>query len=241
MKLSDDKTIYLLANFTHQVINPLNGVLGTLDNIIDKTVPPDRVETRLRSARGQLECTVSLVRNLAFFAQYTANYNEVVKGKADKTCVVPQVLIEAAQFFQEQGRENSNAIEINERWKQIAVKGNPDLVRQVFMNIFDNGVKYGLPNEKIEVNYWIKNNTREVIVEIFGKSVGFNQDEDIFALGTRGKAAQEKTSSGTGLGLNICKLIVENVFGGKIAGEHSRATMVTKFTIWLPGGYEIER
>jgi len=241
MKLSDDKTIYLLSNFTHQVINPLNGVLGTLDNIIDGTVPADRVETRLRSARGQLECTVSLVRNLAFFAKYTANYADVVKHKSEKVCVIPQLLIEAAQFFQEQGRENSNAIEINERWKQIAVRGNPDLFRQVFMNIFDNGVKYGLPGEMIEANYWIKSNTREVIVEILGKSVGFNQDEDIFALGTRGKAAQEKTSSGTGLGLNICKLIVENVFGGKIAGEHSRATKITKFTVWLPGGYEIER
>src|ERR1035438_9966568 len=141
MKLSDEKTIFLLSNFTHQVINPLNGILGTLDNIIDGTVPPARIETRLRSARGQLECTVSLVRNLAFFAQYTANYADVVKGKSEKECVIPQLLIEAAQFFQEQGREHSNAIEINERWKQIAVKGNPDLFRQVFMNIFDNGVK----------------------------------------------------------------------------------------------------
>jgi signal transduction histidine kinase len=107
------------------------------------------------------------------------------------------------------------------------------------MNIFDNGVKYGLPGEMIEANYWIKSNTGELIVEILGKSVGFNQEEDVFALGTRGKAAQEKTSSGTGLGLNICKLIIENVFKGKIAGEHSRATKITKFTIWLPGGYEI--
>jgi len=240
MKLNEDKTIYLLSNFTHQVINPLNGVLGTLDNIIDGTVPTDRVETRLKSARGQLECTVSLVRNLAFFAQYTANYADVVKGKSEKVCVIPQLLIEAAQFFQEQGREHSNAIEINERWKQIATKGNPDLVRQVFMNIFDNGVKYGLSGEKIEANYWIKNDTKEVIVEIAGKSVGFYKDEDIFALGTRGKAAQERTSSGTGLGLNICKLIVENVFGGKIKGEHSRTSKITKFTIWFPGGYEIK-
>lgn len=241
MKISDDETIYLLSNFTHQVINPLNGVMGTLDNIIEGTVPADRVDTRLRSARGQLECTVSLVRNLAFFAQYTSNYADVVKSKSEKVCVIPQVLIEAAQFFQEQGRDSRNAIEINDRWKQIAVKGNPDLIRQVFMNIFDNAVKYGLPGEKIEANYWIKNRTQEVIVEIVGKSVGFSQEDDVFALGTRGRAARERTSSGTGLGLNICKLIVENVFGGKIAGEHSRTTQIAKFTIWLPGGYEIQR
>ena len=56
----------LLANFTHQVINPLNGVVGTLDNIIDGTIGPDRREQRTRAARGQLENCITLIRNLAY-------------------------------------------------------------------------------------------------------------------------------------------------------------------------------
>ena len=237
METNEDKTIYLLSNFTHQVINPLNAVIGTLDNVIDGTVPSDRVRTRLNSARGQLECTVSLVRNLAFFAQYTSDYATTVRNKSEKICVIPQLLIEAAQFFQEQGRLFGNDIEINDQWNQLAVKGNPDLLRQVFMNIFDNGIKYGLRDEKIEVTYWLKVGTGEVIIEIAGKSVGYNTSEDIFGLGTRGRAAQAKTSSGSGIGLHICKLIVESVFSGKIQAEHSRASRVTKFIIWLPGGF----
>ena len=241
MELKDNETLYLLSNFTHQIINPLNGVLGTIDNVIDGTVPEDKTEMRLRSARGQLECTVSLVRNLAFFAEYTADYSNFARGKSDKICVIPQLLIEAAQFFQEQGRTKGISIEVNERHKQYAIHGNPDLLRQIFMNIFDNGVKYALGEAKLEVNYWIKQANQNVIIEIFGRSVGFTEADKIFSLGTRGIAAREKTSSGSGLGLHICKLIVENVFKGKIAAEHSTTTKMTKFTIWLPGGFDNDK
>lgn len=117
MNLPNSETLHLLSNFTHQVINPLNGVIGTLDNIIDGTVSQDKSELRIRSARGQLECTVSLIRNLAFFAEYTADYAKIARGKGNKICVVPQLLIEAAQFFQEQGRNKGVAIEVEDRWQ----------------------------------------------------------------------------------------------------------------------------
>ena len=45
----------LLANFVHQVVNPLNGVIGTLDNLIDGTISEERRMQRTTAARGQLE------------------------------------------------------------------------------------------------------------------------------------------------------------------------------------------
>ena len=46
----------LLSNFVHQVVNPLNGVAGTLDNLADGVVREEqRREQRLRVARAQLE------------------------------------------------------------------------------------------------------------------------------------------------------------------------------------------
>jgi hypothetical protein len=45
----------LLSNFVHQVINPLNGVVGTLDNLIDGTIrDPGRRQQRLEALRAQL-------------------------------------------------------------------------------------------------------------------------------------------------------------------------------------------
>ena len=237
----EDAHIYrLLSNFTHQVINPLNGVIGTLDNIVDGTISAQNTLQRVNSSRAQLECTVGLIRNLAYFAEFSAG-NENAPLKVDKVCIIPQLLIEAAQFYQEQAKLDKMRIELNEKSHQLAVRGNPDLLRQVFMNIFDNAVKYGEPGSLVNVKYWHKQSPEQVIITIDGKSVGFDRSEKIFELGYRGRSARARTSSGSGIGLSICELIISNVFKGKITGECASATNITTFTIRLPGGFDNER
>lgn len=232
-------TLALISNVTHQAINPLNGVIGTLDNIIDGTISSERRDQRIKSARSQLEYTVSLIRNLAYFAQYGINSNVSPKFKENKICVIPQVLIEAAQFFQEQGASHGIRIEVENRWEQNAVKGDPDLLRQVFMNIFDNFIKYGYEHSLVEIKQWIQKRSKTLIVTITGQSAVFEPEEDIFGLGIRGRAAKEKTSAGSGLGLHICKLIVDRLFKGNISASYSRDHKTAEFVIRIPNAFSI--
>jgi hypothetical protein len=60
----------LMSNFVHQVVNPLNAVCGTLDNIIRGDVPSGSVNQRIRASRSQIEYCIELIRNLAFLAEY---------------------------------------------------------------------------------------------------------------------------------------------------------------------------
>jgi signal transduction histidine kinase len=81
--------LVLLANFVHQVVNPLNGVAGTLDNLVEGVISDEkRRDQRLRAARAQLEQCISLVRNLAYLAQGFNQLQETDK----KIVVLPQVL-----------------------------------------------------------------------------------------------------------------------------------------------------
>jgi signal transduction histidine kinase len=150
----EEYSLYLISNLTHQAINPLNGVIGTLDNLLKGTVPENKRAQRINSARSQLEYTVLLIRNLAFFAQYGSEKSKVepIKKTKENICVIPQVLIEAAQFFQEQARDDEIKIEVHDRHIQNAVYGDPSLLRQVFINILDNAVKYGEKHSVININ-----------------------------------------------------------------------------------------
>jgi K+-sensing histidine kinase KdpD len=235
-KKSEDNTMHLIANITHQAINPIGGVIGTLDNIIDGTISESRRIQRLKSARAQLEYTVSLIRNLAFFAQYGG---EEIPSKIDshKTTVIPQNLIEAAMFFQEQGENKGVRIEVMERNIQNSIYGNPDLMRQVFMNIFDNYIKYAPDNTTVEIRHWIQKKTNDLIIQVEGESTPFDSDENIFELGVRGKLAEGITSAGSGLGLHICKLIVEKVFKGTISASYVHSSHIARFEIRVPGGF----
>lgn len=230
-------TLALISNITHQAINPLNGVIGTLDNLIDGTIEGPRRDQRLKSARAQLEYSVSLIRNLAYFAQYGTDATPDPRFRTTKTCIIPQLLIEAALFFQEQGATNKVRIEVIDRHIQNAVHGDPELLRQVFMNLFDNFVKYGESESVVEVKHWIQRKSGDLMITMCGVSTPFDSSEDIFAVGVRGKRATEKTSSGSGLGLHICRLIIERLFKGKIDGDFVYSTRLANFQIRIPSAF----
>lgn len=234
--MDNKETLFLIQNITHQAINPMSGVIGTLDNLISDVIPEHKKAQRLARARAQLEYTVSLIRNLSYFAEYASGNTESISNSSIKTTVIPQAIIESAQFFQEQGASSKVKVELEDRNTQNCVKGDPNLLKQVFMNLIDNGVKYGKAGSTLTIKNWIQKKTDNLIITFEGQSEAFSNADDIFAIGYRAKSAKERTSSGSGLGLHICKLIVENAFQGTIDGSHS-SSGITKFEIRIPNGF----
>jgi len=240
MTHDDQKTIDLplLANFVHQIVNPLNGVIGTVDNLIDGSVPSEKREQRLRATRAQLEFAVMIVRNLAYFTEQSLTPGKLPQRDLSKTCVIPQLVIEAALFFQESGISRGIKIELTDPRTQYAITGSPELIRQVFMNIFDNAVKYSDAGTEVTVKTHVQKKTKNLIIEISNIGPGFTSEESrtIFDPGVRGSEARKLIASGTGLGLYICKMIVEDYHKGEVEAEYSRATRTVtirlRFSKW---------
>lgn len=222
----------LLANFVHQVVNPLNGVAGTLHNLADGVIDGEaRRLQRLNVARAQLEQCITLIRNLAFLAQGSGG---IAKDDRRKI-VLPQVIIESAMFFQEDGKSKGIEISLTDRSTQNVINGHPELIRQVLMNIFDNFIKYGRRGYPVEVDQRIQKSTGMAIIEVKGESE-FPVDQDdlkkIGTLGFRGQNAKKIIASGSGLGVYICKKIIEEQ-GGSLHIEAGASGKVL-FLIKLP-------
>lgn len=92
--------LLFLGNFVHQVVAPLNGIAGTLSNVADDTYSIADRKQRINAARAQLEQCIQLVRNLAFFSEISSS-NVLPSPQNSGVSVMPQVIIEALQFFQE--------------------------------------------------------------------------------------------------------------------------------------------
>jgi signal transduction histidine kinase len=233
----DALDLRFLANFIHQVVNPLNGVIGTLDNIIDGTVPSNKRQQRLEAVRAQLEYSVMLIRNLGYFTEASLGAERTTITVPPKLCVIPQLVIEAALFFQEAGLSQGVTIHLEDRETQYVVRGSPDLLRQAFMNLFDNAVKYSDPNTTVSVRPWVQKSTNHLIVEVRNNGAGFRNDEAplLFQLGYRSEEAAKRIAAGTGLGLFICQRILRDV-GATIEAEYSKqnreATFRIRFAEW---------
>lgn len=225
--------LVMLSNFVHQVVNPLNGVVGTLDNLIDGTIGDDRRIQRTSAAKAQLEGCINLLRNLAFLVRNPEPSDVVKKG----IVVLPQVIIEAAMYFQEEAGNRGISIDLEDRGTQNRCQGHPELVRQVLMNIFDNCAKYSMRDTEVVVRQWIQRRTDTAMITVSSTPSHPISNADmqrIFDLGFRGQNAKDAIASGTGLGMYICRQIVEEMHGGKINVSKERANL--KFEIRLPEG-----
>jgi signal transduction histidine kinase len=227
-----------LANFVHQVVNPLNGVIGTLDNIHDGTYSGSTIHQKINASRAQLEQCVTLIRNLAYLSDFffeSSSKEALRQTREGGISVLPQIIIEAAQFFQILAETKGIRIELTDSATQYRVNVRPELLKQVFINLFDNWIKYGSPDQDIEITPTVGKNG-DLVIEIIGMSIGFdnNDAESLFELGFRSKEAKNKVAQGSGIGLYICKQIIVNVIGGTISAIHQKTSRKSVFRISIP-------
>lgn len=233
-----DVGLLFLANFVHQVVNPMNGVIGTLSNITDGTYSGNVVNQKINASRAQLEQCVSLIRNLAYISDFFFETSDkALRAPVNEagTSILPQVIIESAQFFQVAAERKRMQFHVGDMVIKYRIDVRPELLKQVFMNLFDNWLKYGSSDQIVNVKSSI-NRKKDLVVEIYGSSIGFNgvDAENIFTLGFRASQAKSKVAQGSGIGLHVCKQIIERHLSGSIKAEHNGRSGVTKFLISIP-------
>lgn len=126
------------------------------------------------------------------------NVNELI----DDVIKLNQVLI----------AENDIAFEIG---TMPQIRGGKSLIHQLFQNLIMNAVKYRRSDRKTEVKIGGKSDKTYWIFWVSDNGIGINRDyfETIFVIFQR--LHNKEQYSGTGIGLAICKKIVEN-HGGRI-------------------------
>ena len=106
------------------------------------------------------------------------------------------------------------------------------LMERVLCNLLENAVKYTPPASSIEISAVATSGSVKVMVDDHGPGLPKGREESIFQMFERGR--KESTTTGVGLGLAICRAIIE-AHGGTIHGE-TRPDGGARFTFELPRG-----
>jgi signal transduction histidine kinase len=112
------------------------------------------------------------------------------------------------------------------------VYADPDRMEEVLTNLVDNAIKYSPKGERIAVTGRAKGDSVEVAVTDEGIGIPHRELGQVFERFHRGENGQVQKVRGMGLGLFICRSIVE-AHGGKIEVA-SEAGKGSKFTFTLP-------
>jgi signal transduction histidine kinase len=115
---------------------------------------------------------------------------------------------------------------------QVQVIGDADRLKQLFLNLMDNASKYTPSGGTVTLSFAREGDWVRVAITDTGIGIPAQDLPRIFDRFYRVDKARAREKGDTGLGLAICKWIVD-AHGGRI-GVQSEVGKGSTFTVWLP-------
>lgn len=176
---------------------------------------------RMRAAALRMS---TLIQDLLAFSRVATRQNPKITVKLDK--IATEVLADLESHID----EVQGAVVLKPLPR---VSADPTHMRQLFQNLLSNALKFHKPGVPPEITVWSKIST-DGMVDIYVRDNGIGFDEKyldrIFSVFQR--LHDRNTYAGTGIGLAVCRKIVEQ-YGGTITAESKKNKGAT-FHIRLP-------
>jgi len=199
----------LIANVSHELRTPITALQGVLENIVDQVTEPD--PTTLRTALAQTERLGRLVTELLDLSRIDAGAHRLELTTFRLGPFVDEVVAEARVVAGAAGRVVLFGHSVHP--PDCALVGDRDRLKQVVLNLLDNGVQHSPPGGEVLVTVRAQDDVVVLDVSDEGPGIAAAERELVFERFTRGERA---TGGGTGLGLAIARWVV-NLHGGTIA------------------------
>ncbi len=227
LKESDQLKSTLVANVSHEVRTPLATVKSTLVNLSDGLLGQiDKIQkTFIQRCLETIDRLIRLVNELLDLSKIEAGKFMMKRKLVSLNSLIDNELANFDASLKNKGLQVEKQIPAS----PIEIWADQDKITQVFINLFDNAIKYTPENGRIFLRLHSVNSEVRLEVEDTGEGVPVDKLAKIFD-----KFEREVSGRilGTGLGLPIAKDIVE-MHHGRIWAESSKRRG-TKFTVILP-------
>jgi signal transduction histidine kinase len=182
----------------------------------------------LRRIDNATDRLTGLVRDLLDVSRMTAGTLPLRPRPLDVTDLVREVV----SRYQEQ-LSGSGHLLLEIVGTPSTISADPDRVEQVLTNLLDNAIKYSPDGAELRVRLQPK--AGGVLLEVQDRGIGLPPAaaERIFEPFSRASNAEERQITGMGLGLYICRNIVEQ-HRGRIWARSAGEGCGTQISVWLP-------
>ncbi|MBA3992489.1 MAG: hypothetical protein C0469_03110 [Cyanobacteria bacterium DS2.3.42] len=214
--ISDRKRVEQLkqdfvAMISHELRTPLTSMQAMLTLLANGAYGEitESGEKRLKSAKTGVNRLIMLINDLLDTEKLEAGKLSMTYKDVDLYNVVERS-VETIEGFAEE-----HDVKVKVSNKPITVLGDSDRLIQVMVNLLSNAIKYSEEDGEIEVNIEEDEEECEVRIVDHGAGIPPGFEDKIFQRYEQAPSVDGKRRSGTGLGLPICKAIVEQ-HGGTI-------------------------
>ena len=223
----DSSRSNFMGNIAHELRTPMTSVKGFVDGMLDGTIPPELYNHYLGVVSQEVGRLTRLIQNMLDISKLEAGEYQVNARSYDVWESITGAALAAEQRI-ESGKIQIQGL-VPER---TMVYADPDLVHQVVYNLLDNAIKF-TPEEGI-IRFGVTRSGGQVTVSIWNTGPGIAPEALPFVFDRFFKEDRSRglNTRGSGLGLHICKVLV-NLSGGKIWVESQEGEWC-RFSFTLP-------
>lgn len=197
-----------LQNLSHEFKTPVFAIQGYIDTLLQGAKDdPQTNEKFLSKASKNVDRLVNLIQDLDEISRLERGELELNK----EYFVIQDLIREVFESLFISAQKLNISFSIKKGCEQsIAVFADKEKIRQVIINLVDNSIKYGRENGSVVASmYNIDGNN--ILVEISDDGMGISEENltRIFERFYRTREGRSRDVKGSGLGLSICKHIIE--------------------------------
>ncbi|KAF7535257.1 hypothetical protein G7Z17_g13234 [Cylindrodendrum hubeiense] len=231
------KSIFL-ANVSHELRTPLNGVIGNSDLLRDSELDREQLDMA-DSIRVSAELLLTVINDILDFSKMEADKMKLYIIAFNPEDMVREVVRAVSYSNREKTSKKNVKIIQDIKLPPLLIYGDPIRLHQVMGNLIGNSLKFTEVGS-ITIGSRLDKETKEHATLTFwvrdtGIGIPPQQLAQLFQPFRQADASTARKYGGSGLGLSICKSLIEVMMKGKIRLE-SEETVGT--TAWFTVTFE---
>lgn len=232
---ADELKSRLLSTVSHELRTPLATIKGSTSLLSEHHhhMAPDMLAEHLQDIEEETDKLTDLISNLLQMSRIEAGMLHIQR----EPFLLAQVLQEAVSAAML--RASQHPISLTVPPDLPALRGDSRRVEQIVANLLDNAAKYSPAGSQIEVRALLDDDEVIVTVQDYGQGIPPEYLEHVFDRFYQVKMDTTSSRRGIGLGLAICRGLVE-AHGGRIWVE-SEVGSGSSFSFSLPIAARVAR
>ncbi|WP_028517818.1 sensor histidine kinase [Ruminococcus flavefaciens] len=215
-----------ISSVSHELRTPLTAIKGWAETLmIDGGGSPDTMKKGVKVIVNEAERLSQMVEELLDFSRMQNGHFTLQNANMD----ILAELGDAVLIYSDKARREDKKIIYDEPEMLPFVFGDKNRIRQVFINVIDNAVKYSSAGDTVTIKAYESGDS--VIVAVSDTGLGIKQS-DLAKVKTKFYKANH-TRRGSGIGLAVADEII-SMHGGKLDIDSEGEGKGTTVTISLP-------
>ena len=229
IEISEKMRNTFISNVSHDLRTPMTSISGFVDGILDGVIPPEKHKHYLKIVSDEIKRLSRLVVSLLDISRIQAGERKFTMTPFDICEMSRQILFS----FEKKIESKDLDIDFDFDEENITAIADRDAIYQVIYNICDNAVKFSRDKGTLRISIK-KHKNRRYLVSIYNEGKGISTEDLslIFERFYKSDKSRGLDKSGVGLGLYICKTIIdahgEEIWATSEKGQSSTFSFTVK-------------